>query len=232
MGIDGFRGGWIAAHDERGPIELDAFVHMEDVWGRFHEADVIAIDIPIGLVCAPRTCDVEARKVLNDGGNRRGSSVFPAPCRCLFDAVDYADACDRTMACQCKKVSMQAWNIVLKIKDVDDHLVWFPRLKDVAKEVHPELTFAEILGAPATFRKSTAAGAKERFDGLHRVLRTLPIAGPVGWTHPSRGHAKADDVLDALAAFWTARRIASGARRRIPAARQVDSRGLRMEMWI
>jgi predicted RNase H-like nuclease len=45
-----------------------------------------------------------------------------------------------------------------------------------------------------------------------------------------------DDVLDAHAVCWTARRIASGAARRLPAgasdeAVPTNDRGLRMEIW-
>jgi hypothetical protein len=39
------------------------------------------------------------------------------------------------------------------------------------------------------------------------------------------------DVVDALAAAWTARRIADGEAQRIPELPEKDARGLRMEMW-
>ena len=40
-----------------------------------------------------------------------------------------------------------------------------------------------------------------------------------------------DDLNDAFAALWTARKIACGQAQRIPALPDVDARGLRMEMW-
>jgi len=42
---------------------------------------------------------------------------------------------------------------------------------------------------------------------------------------------KRDDVNDAFAALWTATRIFQGKAKRIPDKPEVDSRGLRMEMF-
>ncbi len=44
--------------------------------------------------------------------------------------------------------------------------------------------------------------------------------------------AAIDDVLDSMAACWTAARVATGVAKRLPEGEPpVDSRGLRMEMW-
>ena len=43
-------------------------------------------------------------------------------------------------------------------------------------------------------------------------------------------HCKADDILDALVALWTAERIARGSAISIPAQPPLDAYGLRMEM--
>ena len=40
-----------------------------------------------------------------------------------------------------------------------------------------------------------------------------------------------DDLNDAFAALWTARRILLGQAQRIPDEPDIDARGLRMEMW-
>jgi len=42
--------------------------------------------------------------------------------------------------------------------------------------------------------------------------------------------ASDDDILDALAALWTARRIHSGIAKRLPRVKQVDDYGLPMQM--
>jgi predicted RNase H-like nuclease len=43
--------------------------------------------------------------------------------------------------------------------------------------------------------------------------------------------ARLDDVLDAFAALWVARRIEAGAARPLPPRPPRDGRGLRMAIW-
>ena len=45
------------------------------------------------------------------------------------------------------------------------------------------------------------------------------------------GGAQADDILDAFALCWTARRLAAGDAIRLPELPPHDARGLRMEIW-
>lgn len=148
---------------------------------------VVAVDMPIGLpdhVGERRLCDTEARRAL---GPRR-SSVFPAPSR---DAVR-AHRWSRELG-----ISKQTWNLVPKVIEADD--LWEPRLA----EVHPELAFSLLAGGPLGAPKSTADGLAARRVLLRQafpeadVLRKLPGAGD-------------DDVVDALACLWSARRIAAG----------------------
>jgi len=54
----------------------------------------------------------------------------------------------------------------------------------------------------------------------HRAGRLALVAWPL------------DDVVDATLAAWTAHRIAMEKAQRIPSDPPVDSRGLRMEMWL
>src|SRR3954452_10549915 len=77
LGVDGCRGGWLAAElDEDNSVawqwssDIDQLLRLS--------VDVVAIDIPIGLADAGvRACDVQARAALG----RRGVTVFPAPAR-------------------------------------------------------------------------------------------------------------------------------------------------------
>src|SRR5262245_17947920 len=92
-GIDGCRGGWLcvlAAGDGRtltARVEVSLGVLLCDL----PRETLMAIDIPIGLVDrGARRCDLEARLCLGPG---RGSSVFPAPLRCVLSAGSYDEAC-------------------------------------------------------------------------------------------------------------------------------------------
>lgn len=99
-----------------------------------------------------------------------------------------------------------------------------PARQSRVREVHPELCFAAMRERPSDFPKRTAGGAPERrealrhhFDGLDR----MPAVPP---------GAHADDLLDAMAAAWTAGRIARGEATAIPELPELDRRGLRMDM--
>jgi predicted RNase H-like nuclease len=71
-------------------------------------------------------------------------------------------------------------------------------------EVHPEVSFRELLGRPLA-PKSTALGVAERRLALAKAGIDLPDL-----PYPT------DDVLDAAVAAWSAARFASGAARPLP----------------
>ena len=72
--------------------------------------------------------------------------------------------------------------------------------------MHPELSFAELAGAPLAETKHSAAGRARR--------RALLAAA--GIALPERVRAAEDDLLDAAAVAWSALRIASGTARVLP----------------
>ena len=175
------------------------------------ELTAIAVDIPIGLPArGARRCDVEARQRL---GPRR-SSVFPAPVRAVLGSVTWQEASTRSRAVDGRGLSHQVFNLLPKIDEVDGLLS--PSLQARVVEAHPELCFASIAGDPLLDSKRTAAGQAVR----RALLGVVPAPRP---------GAAADDVLDAHAAFWTARRVARGAEERLGDGER-DGRGLRMEI--
>ena len=85
VGVDGARGGWIAAGVfADGRTELRFFPTLERIAEWRGRADApMAVDVPIGLMPfgGSRPCDFECRKQLPG----KGSSVFPPPARFLVD---------------------------------------------------------------------------------------------------------------------------------------------------
>jgi predicted RNase H-like nuclease len=143
----------------------------------------IAVDMPIGLPeSGRRACDSEARKLL---GPRR-SSVFPVPVRSALAATSFAEVTG---------LSIQAWNIVPKIAEVD--ACWEPHVF----EVSPELSLAVVSGAPMAHPKRLPEGRAEREAVLDEHFP--------GWVRAARGAAH-HDVVDAHACLLTARRIQRG----------------------
>ena len=179
-----------------------------------------AIDIPIGLPPDhPRAADREARRRL---GPRR-SSVFPAPMRPVLPASTYDEACRISRAACGRAVSRQLFNILPKIREVD--ALQSPALQDRLFEMHPEVSFAELGGAPMRAHKRTHQGRAER---VHLLRGAFPELGTVADARLRGAHT--DDVLDALVGAWTARRHVGGHSIRLGG--ETDERGLRMEIIV
>ena len=117
------------------------------------------------------------------------------------------------MAVDGRGLAHQVFNLLPKIDEVDGLLS--PARQARVVEAHPELCFASIAGEPLLHPKRTApAGPRAALVGV--VPAPLPGAA-------------ADDVLDAHAALWTARRVAAGDEERLGGGER-DGRGLRMEI--
>lgn len=164
--------------------------------------------------------DVLARQAL---GPRR-SSIFMTPVRATLAHLAYAEASAENMRLTNKGISRQAFGLIPKIRQVDE---WVCHAGARVVEVHPELSFAELAGAPLSTRKTTWAGAVER----HRLLAGARIDLP----HDLGGvgeQVAIDDVLDAAAAAWTAQRVAYGQARCLPDPPQSFSDGLAAAIWV
>jgi predicted RNase H-like nuclease/RimJ/RimL family protein N-acetyltransferase len=191
-GVDGCRGGWVVASRDgvRVVPRLDGVI-ADATFG------VIAVDIPIGLPRAwGRACDVAARARL---GARR-ASLFDTPPRALLAAPSYEAANTTSRARFGRGISRQSFGLLRKIAEVD--ALVGPEHERRVIEVHPETSFATLSGDPGSLPAKTST------DGaLARVRLLEPRFGPLDTSLPG---AKADDVLDAYAALWTAERFAAG----------------------
>ena len=90
VGVDGCPYGWFAVgFTQDGRCEWDAFHEFEELFCRYTGAELILVDIPIGLPNGPeeRRCDIQARAaMLNQTRANLGSRVFRTPTR---KAVEY-----------------------------------------------------------------------------------------------------------------------------------------------
>jgi predicted RNase H-like nuclease len=208
LGADACPAGWvgIALSDDR----VQAYVHAEiaglvALVSADGDLAAVGIDIPIGLADAGlRQADVLARKAAGP----RWASVFMTPVRPALTVPNHqaASALNRQLAGS--GISRQAFNLRDKILQVDQ---WLPTAPCPVIEVHPELCFAEMAGAPLADSKSTWAGATTRYRLL--AAQGIGLSGELGL---ARRQVGVDDVLDAAAVAWTARRFAAGAARCLP----------------
>lgn len=223
LGVDGCRSGWIGIVPHAGGAlgyfgaTIAELVAAADPAG---EAAVVAIDIPIGLPDAgPRRADIEARAAI---GARR-ASVFLTPARAALRAADHAAAVRISRELTGEGVSIQAFSLRAKIFEVDSWVRTQPRR---VVEVHPELSFAQMAGAPLAHSKVTWAGVERRRALL--AAAGIDLAGELG---DAGRAARVDDVLDAAAAAWTARRVAAGTAVCRPSRPEVYSDGLPCAIW-
>lgn len=223
LGVDACGAGWVGvtlSGDAIGVhVRADIRALAEDAaaGGRL---DVIGIDIPIGLAdTGIRQADLLARRA---AGARR-ASVFATPVRAAVAIADYQLASAHNRRLAGSGISRQAFNLREKILQVD---AWLAGAPCRVVEVHPELSFGEMAGAPLPDSKSTWAGAVRRWQLLTgqgiRLIGDLGLAGR---------RVGVDDLLDAAAVAWTARRVATGSARRLPDTPERFSDGIDCAIW-
>ena len=231
-GVDGCRAGWYVVlwDTENNRFSGGVQADFSGVLAFAESAEQVAVDIPIGLLdhALPggRICDVYARKRLHPN---RMSSVFSAPVRKALDAETYTEALalNRDSSHYDRGLSKQCFGILPKIREVDRLMT--PDLQKRVREIHPELSFFALNGDfPLNHAKRTPDGLAERLDLLVRAGFAPLIAQNLGARLEG---AEPDDLLDACAACWSARRIVEGAATALPPEPHRDARGLCMQIW-
>lgn len=223
IGVDGCRAGWIAAIWQGSQIHTKLFPQFAEILNQ--EAEVIAVDIPMGLPNAHgRQAEQLARKALKG----RASSIFAVPSRAAAAAMDYPSACAINLrhSHPPRKLSKQVFHLFPKIREVDAALT--PALQSRVFETHPELAFSVMNGGIA-LRHS-----KKTQEGAHERLALLAQQGLPPLHHSSfdylRKDVQRDDVIDACAAAWSAQRILEGRARHFPESDERDTLGLLMRI--
>lgn len=217
VGIDGCRGGWVAAAVLPSGLDVRAFATFRDLLADsiIGQANHLVVDMPIGLLsgrrCAARGCDQAARDLLRSFG--KASSVFTPPTRDLLFEKDY------------RGTGMTPLSAALRPRIAEIDELMDPELQARVVEGHPELSFAMRAGQVPT---------KKSVDGLKARRAWLNSQG-LSWNKaipPIRGvNVSEEDLLDALVLMLVAQDIAQGLTKRIPVHPNTDARGLRMEMW-
>jgi len=209
-GVDACRGGWVA-------VSLDGRLRVEGA--RVHtslagvldggEASVVGIDMPLGLLESGwREADRLARGLL---GPRR-SSVFAIPPRAVWAQASYQAANQRCRELTGQGLAIQAWGLRAKLLEADQYRL---TCGHPLYEVHPELAFCAMHGAPLVHSKHTAAGRDQRRE----------LLGRIGIVVPRVPRAPVTDTLDAAAVAWSAWRIATGEAVVVPGRPQRDGLG-------
>jgi predicted RNase H-like nuclease len=223
LGADACPAGWVGV--VLSPSGLRAVVHSE-IGGLVAMAaarwplHAIAIDIPIGLAdSGPRQADLLARKA----AGVRHASVFLTPVRVALLAETYAAALAVSRELTGSGISRQAYGLREKILQVDQ---WRALAPCPLVEAHPELSFAAMAGAPLRDSKASWAGMVRRRQLL--AAQGIELDSDLGLSGLQVG---ADDVLDAAAVAWTARRVADGCATSLPAEPERFGDGVDCAIW-
>jgi predicted RNase H-like nuclease len=210
LGVDGCRAGWVGVVlvPDR-PVGGVFGAHIAEVIDAAvavaGDIDVVGVDMPLHLSDNEhRGCDLAAKRHLG----AKGASLFVTPPAPALAAETYAAGCAVARELTGKAPSRQAWALRAKVLELD---AWWPSATCGVHEVHPEVSFSLMCGAPIAPRKTSWAGVAARRAAL--AAEGIEVPDDIG---PAGRLAAVDDVLDAAAVAWTARRIAAGTARPFP----------------
>ena len=183
VGIDGCKAGWFSVGlDDSDGYELVVFSEFSQVIEHYTNAELILVDMPIGMVeltddtHGGRRCEREARKIA-------GSRVFPTRSR---DVVYEVSQIPRTQYSQAQMrakslnelgnfkrgsipgITKQSHEITPKIVQLDQTMIEREKTESPAiREVHPEICFWALNSKkPLSFAKHTKEGRCERVNVL------------------------------------------------------------------
>ena len=237
-GADGCPPGWaVVLRDITGrrPAEFIVCADMAALLRHPRVPAMIAVDMPIGLPervgAGGRGPEAEVRPLLGE----RKSSVFSIPSRSAVYAEDFEAACEASLATSepPRKVSIQAFHLFPKIRQIDALLREDPGLLMLVKECHPEVAFMRMNGgAPLAEPKKVKSsvhepGIAER-KGLLREVAGYDEAFLGMKPPPGVG---IDDFIDACACAYVAEKLGKGEATSFPAKPERDAHGIPMAIW-
>lgn len=229
VGVDGCKKGWFYVQLGNDEPVFGVVAELSLLLDSLPTDSVVLVDIPIGLRedqgGGGRLCDIEAKKIL---APKKSSSVFPAPCRQAVYASSYEEGSALNKRILDKKLSTQSWAITSKIREVDELFQGSKRARSMVREVHPEVCFRGLTGAPMDHSKKTREGFTERLGVLSTHLPGATEIAAHAFLEHGGYEAARDDILDALVAAYCALRIEDCST--LPAEPEIDPRGLPMEM--
>ena len=203
IGIDGCKRGWFSVwQNPDDTIQSSIFSTLNHLKDFFNDEAhlIIGIDMPVVLSdFIPREADQLARKLLS----KKASSVFTAPTPEMLEQPNYERASYVSKRLFGKSMSLQSWYLFPKIKDVqtiihDTHINLY--------EIHPELSFRAMNHEEVILEsKKSKEGFEIRNNLLRRHFESFDFES-IRNLYP-RKDVMDNDILDAMAVLWSARRI-------------------------
>lgn len=247
VGVDGCPTGWIAVFRRAGRDPLAVvFVTFAALVQAFPGNGIIAIDMPIGLPDISRRGGRGPEALVRPLLGPRQSSVFSIPSRAAvhaeraafttieewYAAHRRASAVARATSDPPRGISIQAFGIFRKIREIDALLIERPELRTRLFESHPELAFRQLNGGQAMRLPKKVKGMVHAGGMAERKALLRDHGYERGFLDqtPPRG-AAADDFLDAAAMMLIAGRIARGEAKSFPDPPLADRFGIPVAIW-
>lgn len=228
IGVDGTKGGWIAAILEELDLSIVRFYTIEDLCNSYPNASVVLIDIPIGLPESP--ADLRPDSLLRKSMKGKASSVFSTPCRQALACGDYQKASAQNKKVLDRKLNKQSYAIIPKIKEVDDFIIKHAEWQNRLLESHPEFAFMTLnKNQPVFESKKTKEGQQIRKDLLSRHIKNLDQCLEQLAQFPKKQYPL-DDVLDAICLAVIGRFGMCKGFLTIPEKPNLDPQGLKMQI--
>lgn len=248
-GVDGCKAGWIAVirSDTETLPKAQVFGSFEELLAALPGDAVVAVDMPIGLpdftAKGGRGPEALVRPLLGP----RQSSVFSIPSRAAVhaEAAAFTDieewyAAHRRASEVARQtsepprgVSIQAFGIFSKIREIDALMMARPELRERVIESHPEVAFwrlndRQAMSLPKKIKgRVNPDGMEERKTLLARCGHDRAFLDQA----PPRG-AAADDFLDACAMMLIAERHQHGETTSFPSPPGRDAYGIPVAIWV
>ncbi|MES0214265.1 DUF429 domain-containing protein [Mesorhizobium sp. C280B] len=247
VGVDGCKAGWIAVRRDPGAAPSTAvFPSFAALLDRLPADSLVAVDMPIGLPDFSQRGGRGPEALVRPFLGARQSSVFAIPSRAAlyaeieafttvkawYAAHRRASEVAKTTSDPPRGVSIQAFGIFAKIREIDSLLIARPELRSRVFESHPEVAFCKLNGdramrLPKKIRGNiNPAGMAERKALLARHGYSQDFLDQT----PPRG-AAADDFLDAAAMMLVAGRIVKGEATPFPDPPLADRFGIPVAIW-
>lgn len=246
-GVDGCKAGWVAVvRNGAGEPEAFVIVSMAELVDRLPADAIVAVDMPIGLPDFIGSVGRGPERLVRPLLGQRQSSVFSIPSRSAvyaetepFGSLDdwyaahrRASEVARATSDPPRKISIQAFGIFSKIREIDALLIARPDLRSRLFESHPEVAFWRLNGEQPLNTPKKVKG-RINLDGMaerRAIMARHGLSEGFLAQPPPRGGG-ADDFLDACAMMLIADRKARGIARSFPSEPVVDSANIPIAIW-
>lgn len=246
-GVDGCRGGWVAAVLRPGGApEVAVHATFAGLLEALPDDAVVAVDMPIGLPDRVGHGGRGPERLVRPHLGQRQSSVFSVPSRAAVYAEDAAftplsdwyaahrraSAIARATSDPPRAISIQAFALFGKIREIDALLRARPDLTARVIESHPEVAFWRLNDGMAMCEPKKIRGRINE-PGMEERRRLLADKGvPRAFLDsPAPAGAGADDYLDAVAMLMIAGRHARGEAIPSPDPPDRDAHGIPIAIW-